>query len=64
MLDATRLITAALNHYERRAPNTIALTDPLAESLDVVGLNAQTMLVDYVRVYQRSEPAKKEPAKP
>lgn len=24
----------------------------------------QTMLVDYVRVYQRSEPAKKEPAKP
>lgn len=39
MLDSTRLITAALNHFERPSPNTIALTDPLAQSLDVVGLN-------------------------
>lgn len=39
MLDPSRLITAALNHFERPAPNTIALTDPLAQSLDVVGLN-------------------------
>ncbi|MGB6386656.1 MAG: glycoside hydrolase family 2 TIM barrel-domain containing protein [Terriglobales bacterium] len=38
-LDPTRLITAALNHFERPSPNTIALTDPLAQSLDVVGLN-------------------------
>jgi beta-glucuronidase len=38
-LDRTRLITAALNHFEHPAPNTIALTDSLADSLDVVGLN-------------------------
>jgi beta-glucuronidase len=38
-LDHTRLITAALNHFDRPAPNTIALTDPLADVLDVIGLN-------------------------
>jgi beta-glucuronidase len=38
-LDHTRLITAALNHFDRPAPNTIALTDPLAAVLDVIGLN-------------------------
>ncbi len=38
-LDFTRLITAALNHFEHPAADTVALTDPLAQSLDVVGLN-------------------------
>jgi beta-glucuronidase len=38
-LDSTRLITAALNHYQFTPPNSMALTDPLAEFLDVVGLN-------------------------
>jgi len=38
-LDNTRLITAALNHFDRPAPDTIALTDPLADVLDVIGLN-------------------------
>lgn len=38
-LDSTRLITAALNHYEHTSPNTVVLSDPLAPSLDVVGLN-------------------------
>jgi beta-glucuronidase len=38
-LDSTRLITAALNHFEHPAENTRALSDPLAESLDVIGMN-------------------------
>ncbi len=38
-LDSTRLITAAMNHSETVAPNTKSLIDPLAESLDVIGLN-------------------------
>jgi beta-glucuronidase len=38
-LDSTRLITAAMNHVETPAPNTKTLTDPLAEFLDVIGLN-------------------------
>jgi beta-glucuronidase len=38
-LDSTRLITAALNHYEHTSPNTVVLSDQLAPSLDVVGLN-------------------------
>jgi beta-glucuronidase len=50
MLDSTRLITAALNHFEHPAPNTIALTDPLAESLDVVGLN------EYLGWYGKERP--------
>jgi beta-glucuronidase len=49
-LDATRLITAALNHFEHPAPNTIALTDPLAQSLDVVGLN------EYLGWYGKERP--------
>jgi beta-glucuronidase len=50
MLDNTRLISAALNHFERPAPNTIALTDPLADSLDVVGLN------EYLGWYGKERP--------
>ncbi|MGC1913554.1 MAG: glycoside hydrolase family 2 TIM barrel-domain containing protein [Candidatus Acidiferrales bacterium] len=38
-LDSTRLVTAALNHFENPAPDTMALTDALAQSLDVVGMN-------------------------
>jgi beta-glucuronidase len=38
-LDSTRLVTAALNHFEHPSADTVALTDPLAQSLDVVGLN-------------------------
>ncbi len=49
-LDSTRLITAALNHFERPAPNTIALTDPLADSLDVIGLN------EYLGWYGKEHP--------
>jgi len=48
--DTTRLITAALNHFEHTAPNTIALTDPLAPSLDVVGLN------EYLGWYGKEHP--------
>jgi beta-glucuronidase len=50
MLDSTRLITAALNHFEHPAPNTIALTDSLAQSLDVVGLN------EYLGWYGKEHP--------
>jgi beta-glucuronidase len=49
-LDSTRLITAALNHFEHPAPNTIALTDSLADSLDVVGLN------EYLGWYGKEHP--------
>jgi beta-glucuronidase len=40
-LDPTRLITAALDHFDHPQGNTLTLklTDPLAEFLDVVGLN-------------------------
>jgi beta-glucuronidase len=38
-LDFTRLITAAMNHVETPAPNTKTLSDPLAQYLDVIGLN-------------------------
>ncbi len=38
-LDSTRLITAAMNHIETPAPNTKTLADPLAQFLDVIGLN-------------------------
>jgi len=38
-LDSTRLITAALNHFEHPSGKRVALTDPLAQSLDVIGLN-------------------------
>jgi beta-glucuronidase len=38
-LDSTRLITSALNHTDNTAPDERTLSDPLAEVLDVVGLN-------------------------
>jgi beta-glucuronidase len=38
-LDPTRLITAALNRPEKVGPDTRLLSDPLGESLDVIGLN-------------------------
>ncbi len=38
-LDSTRLITAAMAHVVTPAPHTKTLVDPLAELLDVVGLN-------------------------
>ena len=38
-LDSTRLITSALNHVDETAPDTRALSDPLGEYLDVIGLN-------------------------
>ncbi|MGA8230719.1 MAG: glycoside hydrolase family 2 TIM barrel-domain containing protein [Candidatus Acidiferrales bacterium] len=38
-LDATRLITAALNRPEKIGPDTRVLNDPLGEYLDVIGLN-------------------------
>jgi beta-glucuronidase len=50
MLDTTRLVTAALNHFEHPAPNTFALTDPLAQSLDILGLN------EYLGWYGKERP--------
>jgi beta-glucuronidase len=38
-LDSSRLITAAMNHVETPSPNMRTLADPLAEFLDVIGLN-------------------------
>lgn len=38
-LDSTRLITAALNHFDHPRMGEIALTDPISEFLDVIGLN-------------------------
>ncbi len=38
-LDLTRLITSALNRTERIAPGSRSLSDPVAEALDVLGLN-------------------------
>ena len=38
-LDATRLITSALNHVDETAPDVRTMADPLADGLDVVGLN-------------------------
>ena len=49
-LDSTRLITAALNHYGPVKPNTFALTDPVAQLLDVVGLN------EYIGWYGNARP--------
>ena len=45
-LDSTRLITSALNHVERISPDTLSLSDPLGEALDVLGLN------EYIGWYQ------------
>jgi beta-glucuronidase len=38
-LDASRLITSALNHVDEAGPDTRVLNDPLGEYLDVLGLN-------------------------
>src|SRR5579863_219085 len=38
-LDSTRLITSAMNHVDNTGPDERALNDPLADSLDVLGLN-------------------------
>jgi beta-glucuronidase len=41
-LDDTRLLTAAMNKTENSGPHTVTLSDPLGESLDVLGLNEYT----------------------
>jgi beta-glucuronidase len=38
-LDDTRLLTSAMNTLEDKGPDTRSLSDPLGESLDVLGLN-------------------------
>jgi beta-glucuronidase len=38
-LDSTRLITSAMNHVDDTGPDVRTLGDPLAEVLDVLGLN-------------------------
>ncbi len=38
-LDPTRLVTAASNHTQQTAPNTLVLNDRLGEYLDVLGWN-------------------------
>ena len=38
-LDSTRLITSAMNHVETTGPDERMLADPLADVLDVLGLN-------------------------
>jgi beta-glucuronidase len=38
-LDPTRLITSAMNHVDEPAANARSLSDPLADVLDVLGLN-------------------------
>ena len=37
--DPTRLVTSAMNHVDESGPNLRTLSDPLAEVLDVLGLN-------------------------
>lgn len=46
-LDSTRLITSALNHVDETGPDERTLSDPVAEFLDVLGLN------EYVGWYWR-----------
>jgi beta-glucuronidase len=46
-LDDTRLITSALNHVDETGPDVRTLADPLADVLDVIGLN------EYVGWYWR-----------
>jgi len=46
-LDPTRLITSALNHTDNTGPDERIISDPLAEFLDVLGLN------EYVGWYER-----------
>ncbi|MGH9699120.1 MAG: glycoside hydrolase family 2 protein [Candidatus Acidiferrales bacterium] len=50
LLDSTRLITAALNHYGPVKPGIFALADPVAQFLDVVGLN------EYIGWYGNARP--------
>lgn len=38
-LDSTRLITSALNHVDDTSADVRTLSDPLADALDVIGLN-------------------------
>ena len=38
-LDSTRLITSAMNHVDNTGPDERTMNDPLADSLDVLGLN-------------------------
>jgi beta-glucuronidase len=38
-LDSTRLITSAMNHVDETGPNERTIADPLADVLDVLGLN-------------------------
>lgn len=38
-LDSTRLITSAMNHVDETGPDERTLADPLADALDVLGLN-------------------------
>lgn len=38
-LDSTRLITSAMNHVDKTTPGLRTLADPLAEVLDVLGIN-------------------------
>ena len=47
LLDATRLITSAMDHFDEDSPNLRALRDPLGEFLDVLGIN------EYVGWYER-----------
>jgi beta-glucuronidase len=46
--DSTRLITSAMNHVDRPAPNERVLIDPLGQYLDVLGLN------EYIGWYEGS----------
>ncbi|MGH9725821.1 MAG: beta-glucuronidase, partial [Candidatus Acidiferrales bacterium] len=47
---STRLITAALNHYGPVKPGIFALTDPVTQFLDLVGLN------EYIGWYGNARP--------
>ena len=38
-LDSTRLITSALNHWDRNGPDMRTVSDPVGEFLDVLGVN-------------------------
>jgi beta-glucuronidase len=47
-LDSTRLITSAMNHVDKTSPDLRTLSDPLAEVLDVLGIN------EYIGWYEGS----------
>ena len=50
LLDPTRLITSALDHFDPDGPNLLVLRDPLGEFLDVLGIN------EYIGWYERRPP--------